>query len=75
VSTKFVQIKALGLKLALVGAWGGGFGLGRAYIQVSDLKAIMALLLLRSVPSYLDISNDECTHIKYFVFLLPSVNL
>jgi hypothetical protein len=35
-STKFVQIKALGLKLALPE--------GEAYIQVSDLRAIMALL-------------------------------
>jgi hypothetical protein len=35
VSTKFVQIKALGFKLA--------------YIQVSDLRAIMALLLKGAV--------------------------
>jgi hypothetical protein len=36
-STNFVQIKALGFKLAL---------LRGAYIQVSDFRAIMALLLI-----------------------------
>jgi hypothetical protein len=36
VSTKFVQIKALGLKLALL----------RRHIQVSDFRAIMALLFI-----------------------------
>jgi hypothetical protein len=37
VSTKFIQIKALGFKLAPL--WG-------AYIQVSDFRAIMALLFV-----------------------------
>jgi hypothetical protein len=41
VSTKFVQIKALGFKLApLLGA----------YIQVSDFRAIMALLFFSYFP-------------------------
>jgi hypothetical protein len=41
VSTKFVQIKALGFKLAPL--WG-------ACIQVSDFRAIMALLLKKNLP-------------------------
>jgi hypothetical protein len=43
VSTKFVQIKALGFKLA---------PLRGAYIQVSDFRAIVALLFIFIVDIY-----------------------
>jgi hypothetical protein len=49
VFTKFVQIKAPGLKLALPGA----------YIQVSDFRAIMALLLKVLKQSHL-LYDEPC---------------